>query len=337
MAEAMEIRLRTLTPLWTGGAGGKSDRVHVTGIVGSLRWWYEALVRGLGGYACDPSKHVCHYDQTRPNNGLCAACEMFGSTGWSRRFRLVVTDMTRAGGPTGAHTTTGERYTRKGKPDRPRWYFPGPGRVGELTLSVIPLAPEADPTIILGLLELIQRHAGLAAKTQLGYGWVELVESPVLEYNKFVAQIQEAASIMPAKDQELPSLTEMFFAHLRTADEGLTAALNLRFDVRAAFRDEPDKQRKVRHLVSGTVRGERQGSKLSFSQAVNGQMRVWGWVPRVLPGIERVQAMAAIRSALGRFGHVSCWREYNSPYDSVSSAWRDCADFLTSLLCEEGA
>ena len=45
----MGIRLRTLTPLWTGGVEtGKMDRIHETGIIGSLRWWYETLVRGLG-------------------------------------------------------------------------------------------------------------------------------------------------------------------------------------------------------------------------------------------------------------------------------------------------
>ncbi|MCD6141803.1 type III-B CRISPR module RAMP protein Cmr1, partial [Candidatus Bipolaricaulota bacterium] len=45
----MKVKIRTLTPLWTGGADGKVDRVHETGILGSLRWWYEAIVRGLGG------------------------------------------------------------------------------------------------------------------------------------------------------------------------------------------------------------------------------------------------------------------------------------------------
>ncbi|MBN1399734.1 MAG: type III-B CRISPR module RAMP protein Cmr1, partial [Anaerolineae bacterium] len=37
-----ELLLSTLTPLWTGGARtGRMDHVHETGIVGSLRWWYE--------------------------------------------------------------------------------------------------------------------------------------------------------------------------------------------------------------------------------------------------------------------------------------------------------
>ncbi|MGQ9833224.1 MAG: type III-B CRISPR module RAMP protein Cmr1, partial [Candidatus Villigracilaceae bacterium] len=39
----MEIQLKTLTPLWTGGIDGTTDRLHETGLIGSLRWWYEAL------------------------------------------------------------------------------------------------------------------------------------------------------------------------------------------------------------------------------------------------------------------------------------------------------
>ncbi|MGQ9484848.1 MAG: RAMP superfamily CRISPR-associated protein, partial [Desulfosoma sp.] len=35
----MEIRLQTLTPLWTGGVDGTTDRLHETGLIGSLRWW----------------------------------------------------------------------------------------------------------------------------------------------------------------------------------------------------------------------------------------------------------------------------------------------------------
>ncbi|WP_394296503.1 hypothetical protein [Methanobacterium formicicum] len=25
--------------------------------MGSLRWWYESIVRGLSGYACDPASN----------------------------------------------------------------------------------------------------------------------------------------------------------------------------------------------------------------------------------------------------------------------------------------
>jgi CRISPR-associated protein Cmr1 len=85
----MEIELRTLTPLWTGGVDPVCDRVHETGLIGSLRWWYEALVRGLGGYACDPTGNDRCPDQ---DGRWCAACELFGCTGWARKFRLQVLD-----------------------------------------------------------------------------------------------------------------------------------------------------------------------------------------------------------------------------------------------------
>jgi len=93
----MDIVLKTLTPLWTGGTDQTTDRLHETGLVGSLRWWYEAIVRGLGGYACDPTKkdHRCEYnpkDRRSPEEQLCAACYLFGCTGWARKFRLRVLD-----------------------------------------------------------------------------------------------------------------------------------------------------------------------------------------------------------------------------------------------------
>lgn len=83
----MEIKLKTLTPLWTGGVDQTCDRLHETGLIGSLRWWYEALVRGLGGYACDPTSEDRCPDQDGKH---CVACELFGYTGWARKFRLQV-------------------------------------------------------------------------------------------------------------------------------------------------------------------------------------------------------------------------------------------------------
>ena len=90
----MKITIRTLTPLWTGGVDRTTDRLHETGIIGSLRWWYEALVRGLGGYACDPTSNKpderCQFDTKayerthQIEDGLanvCPVCRLFGCTG----------------------------------------------------------------------------------------------------------------------------------------------------------------------------------------------------------------------------------------------------------------
>lgn len=109
MPEPLTITLKTLTPLWTGGADGTSDRLHETGLIGSLRWWYEALVRGLGGYACDPTSDNpdarCGFDAKAYEKAksekraeaeaigeglktICPVCYLFGATGWARLFQL---------------------------------------------------------------------------------------------------------------------------------------------------------------------------------------------------------------------------------------------------------
>ncbi len=85
-----EWKLRALTPIWTGDLQGRPTRLIPTGIVGSLRWWYEVLVRGLEGKACDPT-----VDDARcpdQNGRHCVVCELFGCTGWARKFRLMILD-----------------------------------------------------------------------------------------------------------------------------------------------------------------------------------------------------------------------------------------------------
>lgn len=82
-----EWELKALTPIWTGDANRKSNRLVPTGLVGSLRWWFEVLVRGLGGKACDPTSDVRCPDK---EGWHCVVCELFGCTGWARKIRLMV-------------------------------------------------------------------------------------------------------------------------------------------------------------------------------------------------------------------------------------------------------
>ncbi len=78
------VELKELTKIHTGNANRKHAKLRETGILGSLRWWYEAIIRGYGGTACDPTKTECDEDDH------CDACELFGCTGWSRKFRLEI-------------------------------------------------------------------------------------------------------------------------------------------------------------------------------------------------------------------------------------------------------
>ncbi|GIU72926.1 MAG: hypothetical protein KatS3mg004_0013 [Bryobacteraceae bacterium] len=82
--------LKAQSPMWTGDAERNGERTVTTGLLGSLRWWFEVVVRGLGGCACDP---------TNPDNRCpdregkrCVVCELFGCTGWARKFRFDVLD-----------------------------------------------------------------------------------------------------------------------------------------------------------------------------------------------------------------------------------------------------
>ena len=67
------IELQILTEIFTGGPERKSEVIRDTGLIGSLRWWYEALIRGVGGTACDPSQGPPCEERLH-----CDACELFG-------------------------------------------------------------------------------------------------------------------------------------------------------------------------------------------------------------------------------------------------------------------
>jgi len=332
MTEIMTITLKTLTPLWTGGVDGKCDRLHATGLIGSLRWWYEAILRGLGGHVCDPVEQPCLYDTEQPHNGLCLGCQMFGATGWARRFRLLVHDRTASAGPTGARQPTGDRFKRDGR-TRPSWYFNG-GREGDLELRIVPTGPDFDPAIIQGTLSLIERHGGLAAKTQLGYGWIEIASAPSFNVTVFVSKLHSTAAEQPAANSDLPSLDTMFFAHLQVPESGLTPALNLKYDLRAAFRLAFNGDQRLRHWVCGHVRGnERRASKISITQAVDGTARVWGWIPDRVPvkGVTRGQVIEQIRATVQTYGTVQSWREFDAAQDTAGRHTR-IDDYLASLL-----
>ncbi|RJO67596.1 MAG: type III-B CRISPR module RAMP protein Cmr1 [Myxococcales bacterium] len=96
MPNILKIEFSPLTPLWTGNIDRDSAEPVVSGLLGSLRWWFEGIIRGMGGYTCDPagdekdsSKKKCLFDG-KHIEAVCPACRVFGCTGLSRSFRLDV-------------------------------------------------------------------------------------------------------------------------------------------------------------------------------------------------------------------------------------------------------
>lgn len=176
--EVLEIRLKMLTPLWTGSVNGRPDRIQLPGIIGSMRWWYEAIVRGLGGWACDPTEGGCIYQckggesHAQAYERLCDACRVFGCTGWRRRFSLTI----QSGNPMPNQFCLATL-------DQPKqlnyWWL---GRIFEVAIDQplpwadvnlrVQFMPEAAhlEKACKGLLSLMAHYGGLGAKTQYGFG-----------------------------------------------------------------------------------------------------------------------------------------------------------------------
>ncbi len=249
----LSITLETLTPLWTGGLDGTMDRIHETSILGSLRWWYEAIVRGLGGYACDPTgEHKCSFDvdkyrkstasderQRLRDAGLCDACQVFGATGWRRRFRLEVRPLEDEFDITEGMFPSGRVHPDRRKPYRTGGWLLRGGYHGELELKFI-----GDKEVlwceILPVLLFMEKWGALGAKTSLGYGVFEILS--INGHHKEAGQcwrefLRDKKDIVPFDLQQcssrigrwwwggessngnqyqgiLPALTNMFFAKI---------------------------------------------------------------------------------------------------------------------------
>jgi len=253
----LTIRLRTLTPLWTGGVVTLVDRLHETGVLGGLRWWYEAIVRGVDGYACDPTGEDawerCSFDaeayaRTLARTGdveqavkagiqgkVCAACYLFGCTGWRRRFRLEMVDGPKV--PLHLRSTMAananwfdivlagkeKRYTVKDHrvfywPDyRPALRFRMEGYGAEYALSQLAM-----------LLEFVDSYAGLGAKPQHGFGQVSLQLPQSLAETGWeggLANLRKALENLPLRGgknrPQAPSLKRFFWLEYELEPEVL--------------------------------------------------------------------------------------------------------------------
>jgi len=150
-----------------------------------LRWWYEAIVRGLGGRACDPTIHVCSLsdenlkkferardsgkspDEAIKETDVCSACQLFGTTGWRRRFRLIVDDAD-------LNETWSNGAVNIKPPERNRGWYLNAGKMGTFHLKIV--ADENTQARILALIQFVARWGSIGARPQLGYGFLEIVE-----------------------------------------------------------------------------------------------------------------------------------------------------------------
>lgn len=236
----MKIKLRTLTPIWTGDIDSKSNLLQSTGILGSLRWWIEIILRGVDKFACDPiGDNRCPINIRKDNQEIsqyCPACLIFGATGMRRIFRLYMSG--------GEKIFDGSTINIKPKNRNRGWYL-GSGLTGMINLDIIPLDNIFKENLILTPLIIASKWGGLGAKTQHGYDVVEFENYPEINIDDFKESLEsvlkkerlEALKIEQriGNDNSVPNIKEMFFAKVQfdavnnnwwTEVDGIRQALN---------------------------------------------------------------------------------------------------------------
>lgn len=343
-ARTIELKCETLTPLWTGGADRGIDRVHETGLLGSMRWWFEALLRGAGARACDPTAHTCLY-KPETDSGICEACRVFGTTGWRRRFRLTVIDDEQL-----RDQPVGDIVSSRGA----KWFFDGSQgvannpalktdkpKVGPFTLRLDDLDSRAgadhfDLQVIAGLLQFMADWAGIGARNQMGFGRFRILGErqdtrPLYDY--LVARHDTE------NDLPLPSLKDFFFAvaHSRTNDK--REAFDLKADLRALFitPGNPQRDRAMRHYIMGiAAKDEDMAAKVKMSWPIDRELRVWGWLPsmpdRYRPNWSREAVGDAIRDELRANWQLSQWHEVDTPRNTHLDEHAGMRELLRYLL-----
>lgn len=232
MTRTLSIEIETLTPLWTAGADSKKmDRLHETGIIGSLRWWYGAMIQGLGGCAGDHEKGGCQFNadeyakhpelpkrERLQKAGLCDVCQLFGATGWKRRFNMEIGQGEKLFEESKILLPSGRVHPGKKEPRAGGWLLMPDSVMGKnIPLRFYFTDPE-DAEKLKILLSLIERHGTLGAKKASGNGVVRfrLKNSGILAPSPLSAIFPWAVhACTTSRDSQYPDLRDFFFAKVR--------------------------------------------------------------------------------------------------------------------------
>jgi len=252
----LEIRIRTLTPIWTGGPDGTPNGLKMSGVIGGMRQAFEMLVRKHGGHTCNitgPANHRCNYERDKR---VCPACAVFGCTGLSRAFKInldlpTVTpvipqsdlklpnrdhDNTQYNAPCSIDTwlasvlvpddsgmlRPGEHKTAQDKLKAALRlsYSPAP-----INMRILPLRrnlPDDLDSILTYLLAFMSRYSGLGAKIRQGWGQFEMPDITEEEIRAgegaLVHLVQSSGFTHHDWDAGLPTASDLFCAEWNLGD-----------------------------------------------------------------------------------------------------------------------
>ncbi len=304
----MEFKLKTLTPIWTGGVEGKCDRLHETGIIGSLRWWYEALVRGLGGYACDPtSDERCQLNQEKFHKAIkrgktvqealdeqiCPACQLFGCTGWGRKFRFHVDPLNQSYAPFVIAKPDGSQkptflgyYDKSGKE-----YEKNGGLIGEYRLTL--LAQNDNQLNLIKLLLKLAANWGIGAGVQKGFGIVHIEDD--IQFSNIKIPLSQNQTPMASYNLSLPRIDQFFFYKIPFDNAFITQIKDI-----------------IGRNIYKTVKDLREGKSLNNIFSDYAYVPTAPWVRRSIRrlfkhDVLRHFIMGFVKGSLKPL-HLSCWR-----------------------------
>ncbi|MBT0160423.1 type III-B CRISPR module RAMP protein Cmr1 [Candidatus Bathyarchaeota archaeon A05DMB-2] len=202
----IEVKLRTLTPIWTGNVDRDSPSLKDTGLLGSLRFWYEAWVRALGGSACDPtSKDKCEYKGKKIS--ICHACQLFGCAGWARKFRIECTGLETSPLFLVTSSKINQGWLKRIFEKQHNALF------GQASLKIT--ADDKDnEDVLLATLSLISKYGGLGAKTQHGFGQFLIENLDTKRVENGLSTIRSSIS-EKTENASKPSLSNFFISKFK--------------------------------------------------------------------------------------------------------------------------
>ncbi len=214
----IRVQCQPLTPIWTGGPDQRGDKVRETGLIGSLRWWYEAILRGIGFYACDPSAGTCVYHKEAGLKSICLTCQLFGCTGYARRFRVEVECSDNPG------ELLAIQLRNPGTRDHRGWRIPSKLKL-PFSLSIIPLFPDSfkEPHLssLVYTLRLIERYGAFGAKISQGQGVVQFNGAPAgMSFAEWKSLMEKRAHKAVSQPPDSPSLSDFLGLTLDLTPQG---------------------------------------------------------------------------------------------------------------------
>ena len=317
------------TPVWTGSINDNlMVRIEETGILGSIRWLYEAVMRGFDSEVCDPASSKCNYDEKQADKtgiatdgfyddkgkiSVCPACQIFGCTGWSKQFRMQCAQK-------GNFKFSKSGYNHDNHAPRKNGYYSlcnNTENKGTFTLEFYPRNKNVGE-ILTYLISLINKWGGLGARPQMGHGIVDIdINSP---YKTNLLQSSHH-KITQNFLNGIPVLKDFFFCKLEVNNTSYPVKHQLieaKYQLRQAFHNS-QYSRNIRHFICGEVGVDKKSSKIFISYPFvdsNGKniMLIRGYIPQNprMSGYDQQKIMEliydAIKIRIG--GNIIEWTDY---------------------------